>query len=70
MVGVVRTDEITMVQMPAQLETLSLELPRAIFLHVTQEQFEALAAANRDLKLERTADGELVVNPPHRWRIR
>ncbi len=53
-----------MVQTPTQPETLSLELPSAIALHVTQEQFEALSAANRDLRLERTAAGELIVNPP------
>ena len=53
-----------MVQIPTQPETLSLELPSAIALHVTQEQFEALSAANRDLRLERTAQGELIVNPP------
>jgi Uma2 family endonuclease len=51
-------------QTPTQPETLSLELPNAIALHVTQEQFEALAVANRDLRLERTAAGELIVNPP------
>ncbi|GBE76570.1 hypothetical protein myaer87_37970 [Microcystis aeruginosa NIES-87] len=45
-------------------ETLSLEIPRAIALSITLEQFEALAAVNRDLKLERTAQGELIVNPP------
>jgi Uma2 family endonuclease len=53
-----------MLQTPTQPDTLSLELPNAIALCVTQEQFEALAAANRDLKLERTAAGELIVNPP------
>jgi Uma2 family endonuclease len=53
-----------MLQTSTQPETLSLELPNAIALCVTQEQFEALAAANRDLKLERTAAGELIVNPP------
>jgi Uma2 family endonuclease len=53
-----------MVQTPTQPETLSLELPNEIALHVTQEQFEALSAANRDLRLERTAEGELIVNPP------
>lgn len=31
---------------------------------VTHEQFEQLAAANRDLRLERTATGELIVMPP------
>jgi len=54
----------TIIQTPTQSETLSLELPSAIALHVTQEQFEALSAANRYLKLERTAEGELIVNPP------
>lgn len=45
-------------------ETLSLEIPRAIALSITPEQFEALSVVNRDLKLERTAQGELIVNPP------
>lgn len=31
---------------------------------VTQEQFELLVAANRDLRLERTASGELIIMPP------
>ncbi len=53
-----------MVQTSSQPETLFLELPSAIALHVTQDQFEALSTANRDLKLERTAAGELIVNPP------
>ncbi|ACK73274.1 protein of unknown function DUF820 [Gloeothece citriformis PCC 7424] len=53
-----------MIQTSAQTETLSLEFPRALSLNVTPEQFEALAAANRYLKLERTAQGELIVNPP------
>ncbi|MGK7932667.1 MAG: Uma2 family endonuclease [Microcystaceae cyanobacterium] len=43
---------------------LSLQLPPQITLRVTPEQFEALAAANRELRLERTATGELIVNPP------
>jgi Uma2 family endonuclease len=37
---------------------------QTLALHVTQEQFEALTAANPDLRLERSADGELIVNPP------
>ncbi|NEO98079.1 MAG: Uma2 family endonuclease [Symploca sp. SIO2E9] len=53
-----------MLNIPTQLKTLSLELPREIALQVTQKQFEALSAANRDLRLERTAEGELIVNPP------
>ncbi|MEQ8960237.1 MAG: Uma2 family endonuclease [Coleofasciculus sp. C2-GNP5-27] len=58
-----------MVQTPAsrETETLSIELPQAIGLYVTQEQFAALAAANRDLRLERSAKGELIVNPPTGW---
>lgn len=58
-----------MVQTPASPEkqTLSIELPKSIRLYVTQEQFAALAAANRDLRLERTAQGELIVNPPTGW---
>ena len=58
-----------MVQTPAspETETLLIELPKTIGLYVTQEQFAALAAANRDLRLERTAHGELIVNPPTGW---
>ncbi|WP_051358053.1 Uma2 family endonuclease [Rubidibacter lacunae] len=33
-------------------------------LKVTLEEFAAIAAENRDLQLERTAAGELLVNPP------
>jgi Uma2 family endonuclease len=36
-------------------------------LHVTLEQFEALAAANHDLRLERTEAGDLIVTPPTGW---
>lgn len=58
-----------MVQTPTspETETLLIELPKTIGLYVTQEQFAALAAANRDLRLERTAKGELIVNPPTGW---
>ncbi|MBN3891407.1 MAG: Uma2 family endonuclease [Nostoc sp. JL31] len=58
-----------MVQTPAspETETLLIELPKSIGLYVTQEQFAALAAANRDLRLERTAQGELIANPPTGW---
>ena len=31
---------------------------------VTHEQFQQIAAVNRDLRLERTATGELIVMPP------
>ncbi|MEM8638201.1 MAG: Uma2 family endonuclease [Cyanobacteria bacterium P01_G01_bin.54] len=53
-----------MVQAPPQPQPLSLQLPDKLALQVTPEQFVALAVANRDLRLERTATGELVVNPP------
>ena len=58
-----------MLQTPAQseVETLSLELPRTLKLYVTPEQFEVLAATNRKLRMERTAQGELIVNPPTGW---
>ncbi|MDJ0842708.1 Uma2 family endonuclease [Crocosphaera sp.] len=51
-----------MVQVSSQ--PLLLQLPRQVALRVTPEQFAALAAANRELRLERTATGELIVNPP------
>ncbi len=44
--------------------TLTLEIPSTTLLHVTPQQFEELAAANPDLRLERTSQGELIVNPP------
>jgi hypothetical protein len=44
---------LTMSQTFAQTERLSLELPSDLDLRVTQVQFEMLAAANRDLRLER-----------------
>ena len=61
--------EVKMVQTPAMPDnqTLSMELPSSIGLYVTQEQFAALAAVNRDLRLERNAQGELIVNPPTGW---
>jgi Uma2 family endonuclease len=59
-----------MVQTPAkpETETLLLEFPRTLNLYVTQEQFAVLAASNRELQLERTALGELIVNPPTSWQ--
>ena len=52
---------------PPETETLLLELPKTLKLYVTQEQFAALAASNRELRLERTALGELILNPPTGW---
>jgi Uma2 family endonuclease len=51
----------------AESETLLLNLPKKLGLYVTPEQFVALAASNQDLRLERTAGGELIVNPPTGW---
>ncbi len=51
-----------MVQAP--LKPLLLQLPHQLALRVTPEQFAALAVANRELHLERTPTGELIVNPP------
>ena len=58
-----------MVQTPLkpETETLVINLPTTINLYVTVEQFTALAATNRDLRLERNAKGELIVNPPTGW---
>lgn len=53
-----------MVQAPSQPQLLSLQIPNDLSVWVTPEQFAVLAAANRDLKLERTATGKLIVNPP------
>lgn len=48
----------------SRTKALFLQLPNDVSLTVTSEQFAALAAANRELRLERTAAGELIVNPP------
>lgn len=58
-----------MVQTPTKPETdtLLLTYPRSLKLYVTPEQFAALAASNRELRMERTATGELIVNPPTGW---
>lgn len=53
-----------MVQTPTQPKRFLLQLPRELALQVTSEQFAALAAANRELRLERTTAGALIVNPP------
>lgn len=58
-----------MIQTPTRPHTdnLLLELPKTLRLLVSPQQFEVLAIANRDLRLERTAQGELIVNPPTGW---
>lgn len=48
-------------------QTLTLNLPAALKLQVTPDQFATLAANNRSLRLERNAQGELSVNPPTGW---
>lgn len=58
----VRTPEIANID-----RSLSLKIPPSLSLNVSQEQFVALTEANRDLRLETTANGELIVNPPTGW---
>ncbi|MEM9267272.1 MAG: Uma2 family endonuclease [Cyanobacteria bacterium P01_F01_bin.13] len=53
-----------MVQDIPQLKLPLMHIPSELALQVTREQFALLAAANRELRLERTATGELIVNPP------
>jgi Uma2 family endonuclease len=48
-------------------QTLPLNLPTTLKLQITPDQFAILAASNRTLRLERTAQGELSVNPPTGW---
>lgn len=43
---------------------IAVNIPPTLTLTVTREQFLELAIANRELQLERTAQGELIVNPP------
>jgi hypothetical protein len=44
--------------------TLPVNIPSTVQLTVTPEQFMEIAIANRDLKLERTVTGKLIVMPP------
>ncbi|MDZ8260446.1 Uma2 family endonuclease [Nostoc sp. ChiQUE01b] len=48
----------------AKSQTLAVNIPSTLTLTLTHEQFIELALANRDLQLERTATGELIVMPP------
>ncbi|WP_293123359.1 Uma2 family endonuclease [Microcoleus sp. bin38.metabat.b11b12b14.051] len=43
---------------------LAVNIPPTLTLIVTREQFVELAIANRDVQLEWTATGELILNPP------
>ena len=46
---------------------LTLAIAPDLNLQVTPEQFASLARTNTDLRLERTAQGDLIVNPPTGW---
>jgi Uma2 family endonuclease len=43
---------------------IAINIPPTLTLTVTREQFVELSIANRELQLERTEAGELIVNPP------
>ncbi|MCF4966210.1 hypothetical protein CV014_03395 [Nostoc sp. CMAA1605] len=45
-------------------QSLAVNIPETLTLTVSHEQFVQLALVNRDLQLERTAEGELIVMPP------
>jgi Uma2 family endonuclease len=45
-------------------QAIAVNIPPTLTLIVTHEQLVQLAIANRDLQLERTATGELIVMPP------
>jgi Uma2 family endonuclease len=47
-----------------QITTLSLSSPLELEINLTDEQFFQLCQNNRDLRFERTADGELIIMPP------
>ena len=49
-----------------ETKTNTIQLPSTIALYITQNQFAALVEVNPDLRLERTAQGEFIVNPPLR----
>jgi Uma2 family endonuclease len=44
--------------------TVAVQIPTTLTLKVSHEEFIQLAISNRYLQLERTAQGELIVNPP------
>ncbi|GGA00663.1 Uma2 family endonuclease [Okeania sp. KiyG1] len=46
------------------IQTIAVNIPKEINLKITHEQFVELALVNRDLQLERTAKGELIVMAP------
>jgi len=44
------------------MHTRSINLPET--LTITQEQFKKIATVNRDLRLEKNAQGQLIIMPP------
>lgn len=50
--------------MSEMTQAIPVNIPSTLTLKVTHEEFVELATANRDLRLERTRQGELIVNPP------
>ena len=46
------------------VQAITVNIPPSLLLTVTHEQLVELAIANRDLQLERTATGELIVMAP------
>lgn len=51
----------TQVNLP---QAIAINIPPTLKLTLSHEQFVELAIANRDLQLERTATGELILMPP------
>jgi Uma2 family endonuclease len=49
---------------PPNSSAIALNIPDSLTLQVSSEQFLDLALANRDLQLERTAEGQLIIMPP------
>lgn len=46
------------------IQTIAVNIPTNIALSITHEQFVQLALANRELQLELTATGKLIIMPP------
>ncbi|NET00463.1 MAG: Uma2 family endonuclease [Sphaerospermopsis sp. SIO1G1] len=44
--------------------SITINIPTTLTLNISHEQFLYLALANRDLQLERNANGELIIMPP------
>ncbi|MEW6495969.1 MAG: Uma2 family endonuclease [Cyanobacteriota bacterium] len=56
------------IHVPSQpTDCIQLNLPTNLKLSLTHADFVELAAANQNLRMERTATGELIVNPPTGW---